>query len=311
MNELPPTRRSFTLTQLFVAVAIIAAFFGLVLPAIQMARESGRRTQCSNNLRQLALSVHMYHDVCNFFPPICSERVTPAANDANYSAVVNGWGWSWVVLIWPYCESGSRYGQINWKGQQRVPYSSSNAQLVNAWRTSLLFCATRRAALPVVTKGTLNLPNDSQWVGVAMPCDYAAMTSESNHGPDQAVLAEPATSQDDAPDPTNPNKRIPLRSNTTLKSLANAAAFAVMLGEKYMEQDWLGDMAYEAPAAVGHAFDPRGNVRYLSVPQSDGSTRSEGGPTGTPLDTFGSWHPRVCLFAMADASVSIRRNAGR
>jgi hypothetical protein len=85
-----------------------------------------------------------------------------------------------------------------------------------------------------------------------------------------------------------------------------------MLGEKYMLENWLGDMAYEAPAAVGHAFDPRGNVRYLSVPQAGGSVRFfDGGPTGTRLDTFGSWHPKVCLFAMGDASVSNRRNAGR
>jgi type II secretory pathway pseudopilin PulG len=290
MNELPP-RRAFTLLQLLVAVTIICLLFGLVVPAVQFAREAGRRRQCTNNLRQLALAIHEFHDTHNFLPPICTERLTAAANDANYSAVVNGWGWSWIALTIPYWQSSPFSSQINWNGQQRVPYSGSNVQVVNIVRSSTLICPTRRASLPLLTTGTLNLPGDEQWVGGAQPSDYAAVTADLASG-FSAVLTEPVISRDDAANP-----RLRLRSKTTLASISGTAA---MLGEKYMKQDWLGDMAYEAPAAVGHALNPRGNVRYLIERQA---APSGNGATGTLLDSFGSSHPRVCLFANADASV--------
>ena len=75
----PPKRRrlGFTLVELLVVIAIIGILVALLLPAIQAAREAARRTQCKNQLRQLAISFHNHHDTHKFFPS-------------------GGWGWAWV-----------------------------------------------------------------------------------------------------------------------------------------------------------------------------------------------------------------------
>ncbi len=95
-------RRGFTLIELLVVIAIIAVLIALLLPAVQSAREAARRAQCVNNLKQLGLAMHNYHDAVGSFPP---------------GSMVNfGWGgpwWSWAVFILPQIEQGPLYNAIN------------------------------------------------------------------------------------------------------------------------------------------------------------------------------------------------------
>ncbi len=109
-------RRGFTLIELLVVIAIIAILIALLLPAVQQAREAARRTQCKNNLKQIGLALHNYHDTFGQFPPalIGSGRRSPATGPT-----LNTTGW---VLLLPYIDQSPLYNQYNFS----MPSSVSN-----------------------------------------------------------------------------------------------------------------------------------------------------------------------------------------
>ena len=102
------SRRGFTLIELLVVIAIIAILIALLLPAVQQAREAARRTQCRNNLKQIGLAFHNFHDVYDRLPTGARDGAGASYSCCNATERV---GWSWSYQILPYMEQNNVYDQ--------------------------------------------------------------------------------------------------------------------------------------------------------------------------------------------------------
>lgn len=122
-------RRAFTLVELLVVIAIIGILVGLLLPAVQAAREAARRMQCSNNLKQLGLAHHNYHDAFKTFPP-------GAINGRfGQSRAV----WAWCAQLLPFIEQTNLFNSLGVSGTEAAVSLQANPQLFRQ-RLSFLRC---------------------------------------------------------------------------------------------------------------------------------------------------------------------------
>jgi prepilin-type N-terminal cleavage/methylation domain-containing protein len=158
-------RRGFTLIELLVVIAIIAVLIGLLLPAVQKVREAAARTACQNNLKQLALAFHNYHNQYNTFPPETTKG--------------GGVKYSWVPLIFPFIEQDNLYRQYNFKLDFADP---ANAPVINTW-VKVLLCPSA----PLEPRG--GLAPDGRG-----PIDYPTVVD--------VVLPNPFLSPPPTPDPS-------------------------------------------------------------------------------------------------------------
>ncbi len=158
--------RGFTLIELLVVIAIIAMLIALLLPAVQRARESARRTQCQNNLKQLGLALHNYHDTHRVLPPgsIFNTYLTdgvgryanPAEPRASYAArgqnINNYHGTSWMLHILPMIDQAPLYNfwsfgdNVRGNGDFGVQTPPPDLSLIFPARTDVkaFYCPSRR-----------------------------------------------------------------------------------------------------------------------------------------------------------------------
>lgn len=108
MQRIKPARRGFTLIELLVVIAIIAILIALLLPAVQQAREAARRSTCKNNLKQMGLALHNYHETHSCFPSGWIGVQPGVGPNVQY-----GSGWGWGTMILPFMDQSPLYSKIN------------------------------------------------------------------------------------------------------------------------------------------------------------------------------------------------------
>lgn len=146
MNTQTTTHKGFTLVELLVVIAIIGVLVGLLLPAVQMAREAARRSQCSNNLRQTMLATHMYMDAIKSIPPaVC---LTPSG----------GGNWSVQARLLPYMEQSNLQNLIDFRfNYSDITNAPQHAQ-VTRMRIPMYICPSEPKAEPRATATLTHFP---------------------------------------------------------------------------------------------------------------------------------------------------------
>lgn len=148
----------FTLVELLVVIAIISTLVALLLPAVQQAREAARRASCKNNLKQIGLALHNYHDVYRVLPPGFID-VRPGGqwqcgtmSDGTLLPDQESYCWGWGAMILPFVEQSALFDQLNPDGCRMPNAASQNwpgGRVLLQERISLFECPTSPNTVPL------------------------------------------------------------------------------------------------------------------------------------------------------------------
>lgn len=274
------TRRAgFTLIELLVVIAIIAVLIGLLVPAVQKVREAANRLQCTNNLKQISLAAHNFHDSYQFLPP---------AFIGDNSEGVNGWA-TWGALLLPYLEQNAQYTlwDIRYDAASQPPAAVQTQIKVYA-------CPSRPAH--VLSTGDF-IPT-----GAALT-DYAASfgTEASYTSSNGAMIPNlPYVAKDSA-------GKVYLtqwKGQLNFASITDGTSNTTLFGEKHIRPNSLRGKNEDRSVFGGNRNNTR---RMMGVDINSTNTRPLMPPDAqaTPLanSSFGGPHSGVCMFAFVDGSV--------
>lgn len=177
-------RRGFTLIELLVVIAIIAILIGLLLAAIQRIREAGNRLTCTNNLKQLGLAAHAYHQDNGKLPPAVMMPYAQAGNDPLTGGAGNPFGPNWAVFMLPYIEQPALYNQAD---PSTYPGTKNLANLASynlSWRSirgvtiKSLVCPSDTGAGGFFTDASFR-PPEAKWARGNYACNGG--TADTDH----------------------------------------------------------------------------------------------------------------------------------
>jgi len=301
----PGSRSGFTLIELLVVIGIISLLIGLTLPAVQKVRESANRLKCANNLKQIGLAVHTYHDARGSLPP------TRTFWDA---------GPSWAVLLLPYLEQDNFYSQWN------VKYAyGAHSDAVRQTPVRMYFCTTRRQP-PKMSIASSVEEEESGALG-----DYAACAGDipretptnDLYGGIDGICYNNLRSRGAmivadwkpyVPGQPTSSPITSYKSKTSFNDVTDGKSNTLLIGEKHVvhgHEGEVGPLRYKSPnQALTFSGGQTGGDGSIYNKHAHCITRVAG--PQTPLAQsrtepfnlqFGSSHPGICQFVFVDGSV--------
>ena len=278
----------FTLVELLVVIAIIGVLVGLLLPAVQAARESARRTQCANNLKQIGLAILSFHDARTKLPPTRLPCYTG----------------TWAVALLPYLEKQNL--KDIWDPERTYWFQDQRAKEA---QVSVYYCPTRRSPPQLSVDGDDRSPFGHQPGALA---DYAVCVGDGqfwDYPPDEAngAIINGSPEQPQQCPGRDPDFRfddsVRWKLYLSLADIADGTSHTIFAGEKHVSVLQFGKSRF----GDNSTFNPNFLTTFGRFAGPGYSLARH--PDEEPAGRFGSYHPGICQFVFGDGSVRLLSNS--